>query len=129
MYTDVDKLLQAYTKILNIIRKVFKEEINSERPKLIIDFYEESSDNSIVFSIHHINSVFGKSINSTIEKPFGQLMRPLINNQINGLCDLFLRAEFEGAKYAEINLWNGQPREGKPLGEFKGVEYLLKFRK
>lgn len=128
-YTDVDKLLQAYVKIINMVKKIREEDEIVGRPQFNINFYEEEVSNCIVFSIHHLDSVFGKSIKSTVEKPFGQLMKSLIRSQINGLCDLYIRAEFEGKRYAEINIWNGEKPIDKPLETFTGVQYLLKFRK
>lgn len=56
-------------------------------------------------------------------------MTNLIKNQINGLCDLYLYADFGNRHYAKINLWNGQPKISTSLDFYKGVEYKLKFKK
>lgn len=129
LYTDVDKLLQAYSKLLNLIKTVNKENDINEKPQIMLSFYEDNND--VVFSIHHLNSVWLKSIQSTLDKPFGYSMKPIVEKQINGLCDLYVRAEFGDSEFSEINLWNGNKRASAPVpkGFTGGVEYLLKFKK
>jgi len=123
LYTDVDKLIQAYNKIMNLIRK----HSDNERTKIILSFYHQN--NKKIFSIHQSDTFWKKSIVDTKEKPFGRDMEPIINKLINGLCDLHLRAKFEDGKCAELNLWDGKPIESKPLDDFNGVEYLLILKK
>ena len=123
LYTDVDKLVQAYRNIINLIKNNKK----SGRAKIVISFYQ--TNNKKVLSIFQRDTFWGKSIEDTIEKPFGNDMVPLINNQINGLCDLFLRAKFENDKYAEINLWNGKQRTASKIDKIEGVKYLLILKK
>ncbi|WP_373709230.1 hypothetical protein [Kaistella sp.] len=129
LYTDVDKLLQAYSKIINLIKTVNKENGINEKPYIILSFYEDK--NEITFSIHHKNAIWLKSIQSTIEKPFGNSMKSIITNQINGLCDLYVGADFGDSNFAEINLWNGEkPIDTEVPKDFDGgVEYLLKFKR
>ena len=79
--------------------------------------------------IYQLNTFWKKSISDTIERPFGNSMLPLINNQINGLCDLHIHAKFEDNQNYEVNLWNGKARNAKPIPMFDGVKYLLILKK
>jgi hypothetical protein len=123
LFTDVDKLVQAYSKIISLI----KENGNPNRQKIVISFYEEASKK--LLSIHQLNTYWKKPISDTIERPFGNSMLPLIEKQINGLCDLHIRAKFEDNQNYEVNLWDGKERKVKLIPIFDGVEYLLILKK
>jgi len=123
LYTDIDKLIQAYSKIIDII----KENKNQNRQKIVISFYEQ--DSKKILSIHQMNTFWKKSILDTLEKPFGNSMLPLIENQINGLSDLHIKARFEGDENYKVNLWDGNERRAEPIPIFDGVEYLLILKK
>jgi hypothetical protein len=128
LYTDVDKLIQAYVKLIELIKSINIEFNINERPKIIISFFEQEKD--ILFSIHHINATYKKSLMSTLNHPFGQSMPPIIERQINGLCNLDVKADFGNNDFAKINLWDGSPiRVVEKFEEFKGVEYILKFER
>lgn len=128
LYTDVDKLIQTYGKLMDLIKSVNTEYSVTTRPKILLSFFEEQ--NSIIFSIHHINSTFKKSLMSTVNHPFGLSMWPIIEKQINGLCNLELRADFGSSDFARINLWDGNGISIKEkLKKFEGVEYILKFNR
>ena len=124
LFTDVDKLIQAYKRIIEMILDFTKKSGN--KPKIVLVFKEENR--SVIFSIHHMNTVFGKNPNDIIKR-LGEQHSNLIKNQINGLCDLYLKADFGHSTYSEINLWNGKGRKERELDEFKGVEHILKFKK
>lgn len=125
LFTDVDKLLQAYKSIIRMILE--KAEIQKLNPPIVkLKFMEEGSH--VFFSIHHRNSVFQRSISDILTR-LGESHANLIKYQINGLCDLFLRADFGHKKYAEINLWNDNPRKETELSYFEGVEHILIFKK
>lgn len=124
LFTDVDKLLQAYKKIIDII---IKQHSMEDRPKVLLKFFEE--DKIVYFSILHINGRYNKSLNSTLERPYGQDYSMLIKKQINGLCNLILRADFDNGDFAEVNLWNGKEVKPIPLPIFQGVEHILIFPK
>jgi hypothetical protein len=119
LFTDVDKLVQAYSKIIGLI----KEKSNPNHQEIVISFYEEAPKK--ILSIHQLNTYWKKPISDTIERPFGNSMLPIIEKQINGLCDLHIRAKFEDNQNYEVNLWNGKERNAKPIPMFDGVEYLL----
>lgn len=126
-FTDVDKLVQAYKSIIELIIEVAnKHEL--ERPKVKIT--AKVSLEEFQLSIHHLNSIYKRDIIKTIERP-GQHYRNLIENQVNGLCNLILNAEFESGTKSQINIWNGQDRKPWPILEesFKGVEHIFQFPK
>ncbi len=123
LFTDVDKLVQAYSKIIELI----KENSNRNHQEIVISYYEEGSKK--ILSIHQLNTSWKKSISDTIERPFGNSMLPLIENQINGLCDLHIRAKFENNQNYELNLWDGKERKAKLIPMFDGVQYLLILKK
>ena len=125
LFTDVDKLIQAYNKILKIILEV-QVSNNLTKPNIKLSFKNDNTDT--LFSIHHKNSVYMKTIDNTLER-IGSLQTNLIENQINGLCDLYIKADFGNNHFAEVNLWNGKPRVATKLSNFIGVEYILKFKK
>ena len=89
-FTDIDKLIQAYKKVVLLSLEV-KEKHNLEKP--IIKLSASVDLEEFKFSIHHLNTEFKKSISNTKER-LGQTYRNLIINQINGLCEFYLRADF-----------------------------------
>jgi hypothetical protein len=125
LFTDVDKLLQSYRVIIRIILETVTK-FQLETPKVKLAFKE--INNNIILSIHHQNSVYKKTLSNTLNR-LGDAQSSLINNQINGLCDLYLKADFDHNQYALVNLWNGKSRNKTILKEFEGVEYILTFRK
>lgn len=122
LFTDVDKLLQACRAIFRIIIDAAQKQ-NSETPIVKLAFYVLSENTVLI--IHHINSVYGKTIN---DSRIGDSQTLLINNQINGLCDLFLGADFGHGDYGMVNLWDGKKRNVIKMDYFTGVQYLLRFK-
>lgn len=128
LYTDVDKLIQAFVSLIEFIKNINEEFKINERPKILISFFEQEKD--IFFSIHHVNTVHKKSLMSTLNHPFGLSLPPIIENQINGLCNLVLKADFGNNEFAKINLWDGKPINiVEKFVHFNGVEYILKFER
>lgn len=67
---------------------------------------------------------------STLSHPFGLSMSPIIEKQINGLCNLDLKADFSNNDFARINLWDGNLiKIQEKFDKFNGVEYILKFER
>lgn len=122
-FVDVEKFMQAYNKIIELI--IDQHKVN-EKPKVKLKYYEEN--HKVLFSIHHLNGVYNKTIENTIER-LGQTYTSLIKNQINGLCNLRMKADFGNEKYAEINLWDGVDRTPTKISHFEGVEHFLEFPK
>ena len=139
LLTDVDKLVQAYKKILKICKDVDSSCITDENRDSNIQielslFYE--SENCVYFTIHDKSHHYGKTLEAAKTR-IGASQTELIRNQINGLCDLYIEADFGHNKYAKIGLWhpgsavleNGKepniPEE--TLDKAEGVKYILKF--
>lgn len=123
-FTDVDKLTQVYNKILQLI---IEQNFNNDKPKIKLKYYEENQ--MIYFSIHHVNGKYNKTIHNTLNRPYGQSYSSMIEKQINGLCNLYLKADFGNGNFAEINLWDGKKLNASEIDAFVGVEHLLEFPK
>lgn len=128
LLTDVDKLIQAYKSIL----KICKDANNDGQLNIELAFFE--SKESVYFTIHDTNHRYGKTLRSTLER-IGESQSKLIKNQINGLCNLYIEADFGNQEYAKIGLWT---KDSVPLGDTpnmsvekiakaKGVKYILEF--
>jgi hypothetical protein len=127
LFTDVDKLVQAYSKIIHLIKQ--NSNLNENQQEIVISFYSDGSNK--ILSIHQLNTFWKKSVSDTLERPFGNSMFPLIQNQINGLCDLHIQAKFEDNQTYKVNLWDGSNRKAIPIRNpsFNGVKYLLILKK
>ena len=124
LLTDVDKLLQGYTQILNICLSNQNKEFGNIT-EIELSFYEE--DNHTFFCIHHKNTKYGKTVKNTIER-IGKDQKKLIKNQMNGLCDLFVEADFGENNYYRINLWDDNSQmEVTQIDKIDGVKYLMRF--
>ena len=122
LFTDVDKLLQAYKNIIKICTECSLE---GEQPIIEISFYKE--ENNVYFCIHHINTRYGKTKDDSLKR-IGESQSNLIKNQINGLCDLFIEADFGNKEYACINLWDESDElKSENISEMQGVKYILRF--
>jgi hypothetical protein len=122
-FVDVEKLIQGYIKIIELIIGQHKV---IGKPKIRLKYFDEN--HKIYFSIHHLNGVYNKTIENTVER-LGQTYTSLIKNQINGLCNLRIKADFGNGKYAEVNLWDGLNRTSTKISNFEGVEHLFEFPK
>lgn len=128
LLTDVDKLVQAYKKILKICKEANKDnEINIE-----LSFYE--SDDKVFFTIFDKGHSYGKPLKAATER-IGESQANLIKNQINGLCNLYIEADFDEKTSARIDLWT---EKSSTLGgdtkisscrvnKVNGVKYILEF--
>ena len=126
-FADIDKFSQAYKRIILLVLEVAEKD-NLEKP--IIKLSAIVSLEEFKFSIHHLNTEYKKSMLNAQER-LGQKYINLIINQINGLCELHLRADFGQSQLAHINLWNGKERESVQFedNKFKGVEHIFVFPK
>ena len=58
----------------------------------------------------------------------GEDQSNLIQSQINGLCDLFIEADFGQGEYARVNLWDEEAEmKATRINEMNGVKYILRF--
>jgi hypothetical protein len=127
LFANVDTLIQAYKKIINICLE-YSIITKSEKPHINLSFYEETDTSKKwkCFCIHHVNSRYGKTINDTISR-IGDRQTNLIKDQINGMCNLYIEALFEDNNSYMVNLWDGEKREYKKIDNIEGVKYIMKF--
>ena len=129
LFTNVEKLVQAYKRIIEICRSCHKDD---EILNIELSFFED--ENYIYLCIHDINSIYGKSLDAATKR-IGEQHKKLIKNQINGLCDLFIEADFDNQESARIALWNENsgPQsedlniEVSRMEHCQGVKYILRF--
>lgn len=121
LFTDVDSLKKGY---LNIIKLILESSIKDVKPIVNLSF--TSNNNQIIFSIHHINSIITKKSPEDFVARLGESHINIIKN-LNGICSLYLKAEFRYNEFLEIKLWDSTIRELKMIPTFKGVEHILKF--
>jgi hypothetical protein len=127
LFTDVNKLVQGYIKIIDLI---IKQHNHNTKPKVKISYYQK--DNKVFLSIHHQNNTYNKSIQDTIDRGLGQTYTNLINKQLNGICNLYLKADFGIEGMGIVNLWDGKKRifSKEGMETFNGgVEHILEFCK
>lgn len=122
-FTDVEKLHQAYRRLIELCIDANKESV----PEIVLSLSEEHIENDmrITFSIWHKNSVFKKSIGATMER-YGEKFTGLINNQLNGLCNWALEADFGAGDYARLSIWP-RIKNAEKIDQFQGVRHLLIF--
>jgi hypothetical protein len=132
IFTDVDKFLQAYKGIIELVI----EQSNGQRVKPAVRLSLKAKGDSVEFSILHVGSVYGKTIEDTTRR-LGNKYRGLIKNQINGLCKFYLQADFEAGGSYRVCIWD-QPdlwkkikpipaiTLDKPIG---GVEHIFEIIK
>lgn len=125
-FTDVNKLIQAYRVLIGLILEVSKENKRKPQVKLSLKEGEGKDKGTIIFSIHHLNSNYGKTINNSIDRE-GKTFTDLIDKQLNGLCDFYIKADFGQNNYAEINIWDKENKKETKINKFTGVEYILKI--
>ena len=126
LFTDVDKLIQAYQ---NIVKICSKNRNNDKEPiQIRLSFFDEAESKSTFFCIHHLNTVYKKTSKNSTER-IGTDHSDLISNQINGLCDLFIEAKFGDGASGKLNLWDeADDFKFQPLqDEITGVKYILRF--
>ncbi len=129
LFADVDKLVQAYKHIIELCKDCHK---NEENINVELSFYER--DGYIYFCIHDLDSVYGKNLAAATTR-IGERQKPIIKNQINGLCDLLIEADFDNKEFARITLWgeNSNLLTDNPnilvekLEKCHGVKYILRF--
>lgn len=124
LLTDVDKLIQAYIKIINLCIECKSEEgpIHVE-----LSFYDEQDGGHTFFEIHHQNSLYKKTLKNSMER-IGEYQARLVEKQINGLCDLYVEALFSDGIGARINLWDSSPNFiSTTVDNVIGVKYILTF--
>ncbi len=127
--TDVEKIEQLVKNICSMINR--ENSNNPDSPCLKISLTEESEpEKMILLKILHVDSIFKKSVITTSGNAHnGRDFGGLISNQINGLCDWDLKAEFTDNQFAHIQIWPPPSSDYTPvyLEKFAGVQYEFKF--
>lgn len=126
LFTDVDKLIQTYKKIVKIC---IDNRRNEDEPiQILLSFYDDANSKSTFFCIHHLNTVYKKTSKNSTER-IGEAHSDLIFNQINGLCDLFVEAKFGDGASGKLNLWdeNDEFKFQTLQEDITGVKYILRF--
>ena len=125
----MDKLLQSYNEIIELIIDFKKE----EKPIVFLSLSENG--NSIYFSIKCINCVYGKSLSSAKIRLIGTKYVALIR-KLNGLCNIYLQADFGQKVFSRLTIWNDQWNIQKERLEYPcdesfqgGVEHILEFKR
>jgi hypothetical protein len=120
-FTDTEKLKQIFKHIIFLCIAVD----TSSKPQIELSLSESNDSSMIIFSILHKNSIFGKTPDNTLNR-YGNTFTGLINNQINGLCNFGVRANFGNDKYAYLTLWP-RTRNYDDIEKIEGVQYELIF--
>lgn len=125
LFTDVDKLIQAYKKIIDIC---LMHKLPNEPVKIELSFYDDVGNMNTYFCVHHLNSKYKKTLKNAVER-IGESQSKLIEKQINGLCDLYVEAEFSDNRCAILNLWDNSSKfsYNECSKNIVGVKYILKF--
>lgn len=133
IFTNVDKLIQFFTEYINLICEKFGNQEN----KIILSLVEEGS--FINFIIHHIDQTYLKTSESTLSRR-GSTYTSL-KNKINGMCELWLEADFPNEPSYRINIWTGKewndkekiyvskPMQKEKIEKVNGVKHILKFKR
>jgi hypothetical protein len=122
LFTDIDSLKKGY---IEIIKQAIESSVDQIKPIINLSF--KSDNEGVEFSIHHINSKITKKSAEDLILRLGESHKNAIKN-LNGVCDIYLCAEYSYNQYSEINLWNKEKRKAIPLPTFKGVKHILKFK-
>ncbi len=128
---DFQEETQLFTNVLNLkiafekIIRICLENGNGER---ISTSFFSAQDGDKLFIVKDNNSIYKKNIIDAVERP-GESTNDVIEHQINGMCDLYLEADFPDGKSYLVNLWNGKERTATPLIEaVGGVKYIFDFK-
>ena len=126
LFTDVDKLIQAYKSIIEVC--ILERKNTNEPIQIELSFFDDVESDSTFLVIHHTNSVYKKTTKNSIER-IGTQQSDIISNYINGLCDLYVEALFSDGHCGRINLWDKNDKfEFTSLkDQITGVKYILKF--
>ena len=126
LFTDIDKLTQAYQRIIEICIENRRDE--HEPIQVNLSYFDDAKSNSTFLCIHHLNTVYKKTSKNSIER-IGTAHSNLISNQINGLCDLFIEAKFGDGACGKLNIWdsNNELRFQTFENDIIGVKYILRF--
>lgn len=129
-YTDVEKVMQGYTSIINLCKDIRNQSKKSlKNLKIEVSLYTGSinnTDNVVILSILDKGGMYNRDIDIRTFR-YGVSYTKLIKNYLNGLCHIDLRADLPNKNSVFYRIW---PEGGKvvPLNEpVNGVQYDLIF--
>lgn len=127
LYTDVDKLIQGYKKLVRL-NIVVTEERKFDFPKIELQFIKD--EKFIDFIIYHKNAKYYGKPKEEAVNVIGEAYTDLIKHQLNGVCDFYISAYFQDDGCYLINLWNNKEIEAQPIEEqFQGVKHIFRFKR
>lgn len=128
-YTDVEKVMQAYIRIINLCKEV-RNKPNTSKKKMEIEVKlrtgrTENDDSVVVLSILDKGGVYDRDIDINTFR-YGASYTQLIK-YLNGLCHIHLKADLPNKSSVYYSLWP-QGTSVNPLNEpVNGVQYDLIF--
>jgi hypothetical protein len=122
-FTDVEKLHQAYRQFVQLCIEC----LPNHKPKIDLSVHIEKTGrrNKIVFSIWQTNAKCNRTKEDLLDR-YGATFTNLINQQINGLCDWTIDADFGDEDYAHISIWP-KSHEFHDIEKMEGLRYNLIF--
>ena len=99
IFTDVDKVLQAYDDIIRLII-LFNKNL---KPRVRLSLKESQVATSL--SIHHLDRTYAKSLETCKNRLIGQNYSSIIKN-LNGICNIYLTADFGSNQFAAFAIWD-----------------------
>jgi|TARA_B110000114_G_scaffold2306_1_gene2247 hypothetical protein len=122
LFTYVETLMQAFSKIILMSKNRHRDK------RLNVKLYFGYDKNELKeFKIVILNcKIFGKNF---CDFRLGDSLTDLIKSQINGLCDLYIKAYFDDKKSVGlVNIWNDKEMDFEECKEeIEGVEFILKM--
>lgn len=128
IFTDVDKVLQAYDDIIRLIILFNK----NPKPRVRLSLKESQVATSL--SIHHLDRTYAKSLETCKNRLIGKNYSSIIKN-LNGICNIYLTADFGSNQFATFAIWDEKwnIQKGRDVIEaldtFSGVEHILEFKR
>ena len=128
IFTDVDKVLQAYDDIIRLII------LFNKNPKPRVRLSLKESEVATSLSIHHLDRTYAKSLETCKNRLIGQNYSSIIKN-LNGICNIYLTADFGSNQFATFAIWDEKWNIQKErdvieaLDTFSGVEHILEFKR
>ena len=128
-YTDVEKVKQGYTSIINLCKEVrnqSKKSLKNLEIEVRLNTQRINTDNVVILSILDKGGMYNRDIDIHTFR-YGISYTKIIKNYLNGLCHIELRADLPNKSSVFYSIW---PKGDKviPLKEpVNGVQYDLIF--
>ena len=116
IFTHVDQLLNGYKTILGYYKEQWKAEHQDKKMPVINVSIKENSDKVFLY-IQQQGTVYRKTIHSTVNRPRGSDYMGLIQRNLNGNCDLKVKALFADNNKYEIEIWTPKSNCARNAGK------------